>query len=248
LGPASPSPRAAGDLAIEIAGLTKLYGAHLALAGVTLRVPRGQLVTLLGPNGSGKTTLIRLLATLSRPTAGGGRILGHDLVREREAIRRAIGLVGHGTHLYDDLTVTENLAFACALGGVPRERDRLRAALARVGLEAQADSRVRALSSGMQRRVALARLILRRPDVLLLDEPFAGLDLESLKRLEAYLHGFKAEGGAVVLVTHSLGRGLELADRVLILAGGRLSADEPRESLSLEALQRLYAEATEGSG
>ena len=118
--------------------------------------------------------------------------------------------------------------------------------LARVGLEALADARVRELSSGMQRRIALARVMLQEPRVLLLDEPFTGLDQESLKRLQGYLHGFKADGGAAILATHSFGRGLDVADRVAILAGGRLVADEPRDALTLETLQRLYVAASEG--
>jgi ABC-type multidrug transport system ATPase subunit len=162
-------------------------------------------------------------------------------------VRRLIGLVGHGTQLYDDLTAIENLAFAAALAGLSTSRETLTAALARMGLEGLADARVRELSSGTQRRIALARVMLRQPRVLLLDEPFTGLDQESLKRLEGYLHAFKAEGGAAVVVTHSFGRGLDVADRVAILAGGRLVADEPRSALSLEALQRLYLATTEGA-
>jgi len=230
---------------IEVSGLTKLYGTQAALAGVSLTVPRGSVLTVLGPNGSGKTTLLRVLATLTRPTGGRGRIAGYDLVTDRDAVRRRIGVVGHGTQLYSDLTPIENLAFAAALAGVPHDHRTLTAALARVGLEAQADIRVRDLSSGMQRRIALARAMLRAPAVLLLDEPFSGLDQESLKRLEEYLHTFKESGGTAVLVTHSLGRGLRLADRVAILAGGRLVADEPRERLTDETLQRLYAATTE---
>ena len=231
---------------IEISGLTKVFGSQPALQGVSLTVPAGAVLTVLGRNGSGKTTLLRLMATLTRPTAGGGRIGGHDLVQDRDGVRRLVGLVSHGTQLYDDLTALENLAFAAALAGTPRDRDTLATALASIGLEALAGTRVRALSSGMQRRLVLARVMLRQPRVLLLDEPFTGLDLESLKRLDAYLHDFKAGGGAAVLVTHSFGRGLEVADRVAILAGGRLVADEPRGTLTLEALQRLYVAATEG--
>ncbi|HSF02614.1 MAG TPA: heme ABC exporter ATP-binding protein CcmA [Solirubrobacterales bacterium] len=230
---------------IEAAGLTKIYGSVTALDGVDLSVPGRTILTVLGPNGSGKTTLLRLLATLTRPTSGRGRIAGHDLVRDRAMVRRAIGLIGHGTQLYPDLTALENLAFAAALGGHRPPRSRLLGALARLGLEAQADLRVRDLSSGMQRRVALARVVLREPSVLLLDEPFTGLDQESLKRWTEYLHAFKAGGGAVVLVTHSLGRGLELADRVAILAGGRLAVDQPRGSLTPEGLRQLYVTATE---
>jgi heme exporter protein A len=232
---------------IEVHGLTKAYGATVALRDLGLTVPAGSILTVIGHNGSGKTTLLRVLATLARPSAGHGRIAGHDLVRERDAVRRVIGLVGHGTQLYDDLTALENLAFAAALAGVPGGRPRLAAVLGRVGLEPHAGTRVRALSSGMRRRLALARVMLGAPKVLLLDEPFAGLDQESGKRLEDHLHAFRAEGGTAVVVTHSLTRGLAVADRVAILAGGRLVADEPRERLTPDGLSRLYATATEGA-
>jgi heme exporter protein A len=231
---------------IETHGLVKLYGTHAALRGVSLEVPAGQVLTILGHNGSGKTTLVRLLATLTRPTAGRGRIGGHDLVAGRDEVRRMVALVGHSTHLYDDLTARENLAFAEALAGHRPDAGRIEAALGRVGLDdGQAGARVRALSSGLRRRVALARAMLRDPRVLLLDEAFSGLDQDSTKRLEDYLHAFKAGGGAGIVVTHSLGRALAIADRVAILAGGRIAAEAARGSLTEEALQRLYLSATE---
>jgi heme exporter protein A len=233
---------------VEVHGLVKAYGATVALRGVNLTAASGSILTILGHNGSGKTTLLRVLATLTRPTAGRGQIAGYDIVRERPAVRQMIGLVGHGSQLYDDLTALENLGFAAALAGTGAGRDRLAGLLARVGLEGHADARVRELSSGMRRRLALARVMVGEPRVLLLDEPFAGLDQESTKRLEDHLHAFRAEGGTVVLVTHSLTRGLAVADRVVILAAGRVAADAAREDLSPERLQRLYAGATEGVG
>ncbi|HSE95646.1 MAG TPA: heme ABC exporter ATP-binding protein CcmA, partial [Methylomirabilota bacterium] len=232
---------------IEVAGLSKVYGRQVALRGVTLSVPAGAILTVVGHNGSGKSTLVRILATLTRPTAGHARVAGHDVVADRDRVRHRIGLLGHGTHLYDDLTGRENLAFAAALAGHRPGRDELTAVLARVGLDRQANTRVRELSSGMRRRVALARAILCHPQVLLLDEPFAGLDQESTKRLEDYLHTFRAEGGAAVVVTHSLTRALAISDRVAILAAGRLAADAPRDHLTTDGLQRLYLTATEGS-
>lgn len=232
---------------IEVSRLTKVYGRHAAVRDVSLSVPAGTTLTVLGHNGSGKTTLLRLLATLVRPTAGSARIGGHDLVRDRDGVRRLVGVVGHGSQLYDDLSALENLAFAAALSSEPPDPGALGVALARVGLEAAADIRVRELSSGMRRRVALARAIIARPRVLLLDEPFAGLDQDSGKRLEAYIHEFKADGGTAVLVTHSLARGLAVADRLAILAGGRLAVNEPRGGLTHETLQRLYLATTEGA-
>src|SRR5262245_40279333 len=154
---------------IEAIGLVKLYGTHAALRGVTLEVPPGHVLTVLGHNGSGKTTLVRLLATLARPTSGRGRIAGHDLVDGRDEVRRLVAVVGHSTHLYADLTPRENLAFAESLAGRRADPGRIRAALAKVGLDGQAGTRVRTLSSGLRRRVALARAMLREPRVLLLD-------------------------------------------------------------------------------
>jgi heme exporter protein A len=232
---------------IQAEGLTKLYGAHVALRGVTLEVPAGQVLTVLGHNGSGKTTLVRVLATLARPTAGRGQIGGHDLVEGRDQVRRLVAVVGHSTYLYDDLTPRENLAFAEALSGRRADRRRIDAALTRVGLDGHAGTRVRALSSGLRRRVALARAMLREPRVLLLDEAFSGLDQDSTKRLEDYLHAFKAGGGAAVVVTHSLGRALAIADLVAVLAGGRIAAQAARASLTEEALQQLYLGVTDGT-
>jgi heme ABC exporter ATP-binding subunit CcmA len=231
---------------IETTRLTKVYGGHAALRDVTLTVEAGTVLAVLGHNGSGKTTLLRLLATLARPTAGAGRVGGHDVVRDRDAVRRLIGVVGHGSWLYDDLTAAENLAFAAALHEVPIARHAIGEVLAVVGLEAHAGTRVRELSSGMRRRVALARVMLRRPRVLLLDEPFGGLDEDGVKRLEEYVREFTTAGGTAVLVTHSLVRGLALAHRIAILAGGRLAVHEPRGALSHETLQQLYLTATEG--
>jgi heme exporter protein A len=161
-------------------------------------------------------------------------------------VRRLVAVVGHSSHLYDDLTARENLAFAEALAGRRPDTGRIDAALGRVGLDGQAGARVRSLSSGLRRRVALARAMLREPRVLLLDEAFSGLDQDSTKRLEDYLHAFKAAGGAAVVVTHSLGRALAIADRVAVLAGGRIAAEAARASLTEGTLQSLYLGATEG--
>ncbi|HSE93260.1 MAG TPA: heme ABC exporter ATP-binding protein CcmA [Methylomirabilota bacterium] len=226
---------------VHVVGLRKAFGGHFVLDDVALDVRPGEAVALLGPNGAGKTTLLRILATLARPTRGIARVAGHDCTREAERVRALVALVGHGTWVYDDLTALENLRFWATLGGQAADADVLRTALASVDLERLADERARTFSLGMKRRLALARLVLTRPRVLLLDEPFAALDQAAGKWLEARLTAFKAAGGAVLLTTHSFGRGLGVADRVAILAGGRVVLDTPSAALTAEDLRKLYA-------
>jgi heme exporter protein A len=235
----------AGEPLIRVTGLVRIFGAIRVLDGVDLEVAAGEAVALLGPNGAGKTTLLKIVSTLLRPTRGTATVAGLDCVREAEAVRGVIDVIAHGSHVYEDLTARENLKFWATLAGWPADRDTLTAALADVDLERHADARVRTFSAGMKRRVALARVGLGRPRVLLLDEPFAGLDQRARKWLEGRLEAFKAAGGALLLVTHSFGRELGLADRLAILAGGRIALDTPRAALSPDDVQRLYVGSTE---
>jgi heme ABC exporter ATP-binding subunit CcmA len=230
---------------VHVAGLRKAFGAALVLDDVSLSVRAGEAVALLGANGAGKTTLLRILATLARPTRGTAVIAGFDCAREPERVRERVGLVAHGTLIYEDLTAEENLRFWRVLAGGRALAADLREALAAVELEPYAGERVRSFSAGMKRRLSLARVVLARPQVLLLDEPFAGLDQRGKKWLEEYLHAFKVGGGAIVMVTHSFGRQLSVADRIAILGGGRIALDRPRPSLTADELARLYALHTE---
>jgi len=236
------------DALISVSGLRKMFGATLVLDGVSLDVRAAETVALLGPNGAGKTTLLKILATLVRPTRGLARIAGHDCVRDAERVRAVIGVVAHGAYVYEDLTARENLRFWTALAGGGASAADILGVLAELELERYADDRVRTLSAGMKRRLALARLALARPRVLLLDEPFAGLDQRARKWLEARLEAFKAAGGAALMVTHSFGRELGLADRVAILAGGRIALDSSRASLGPDDIPRLYAAHAEEAG
>jgi heme ABC exporter ATP-binding subunit CcmA len=233
------------DPLIRVTGLAKAFGAALVLDMVTLQVHAGETVALLGANGAGKTTLLKILATLVRPSRGEAVVAGHDCVKDPEGVRRQIGVVSHGAYVYDDLTAMENLRFWTALAGRPAPADALRSALADVELDGVADERARTFSAGMRRRLALARFALARPRVLLLDEPFASLDQRARKWLEEYLRAFTQGGGAALMATHSFGRSLEVADRIAILAGGRLALDAPRAGLNAEAIHRLYALHTE---
>src|SRR5690242_19154592 len=226
--------------------LRRAYGPTLVLDGVSLTLGEGQCLALLGPNGAGKTTLLRLLATLLRPTSGSLHVSGIDAVREPDRVRPLLGVVAHGSYVYEDLTARENLRFWETMRGGDAAPARLAAALAQVELDAVAEERVRTFSAGMKRRLGLARVLLAGARLLLLDEPFTGLDRRGQKWLNEFLLAFKAGGGTAVVATHSLGGGLAVADRVGILAQGRLLLDRPATDLSPEALHRLYESLTEG--
>jgi heme ABC exporter ATP-binding subunit CcmA len=225
--------------------LRKAYGGNVVIDGVSLTVGAGRCLALLGPNGAGKTTLLRILATLLRPTAGRLSIDGVDALREPERVRPLLSMVAHGSHVYEDLTARENLRFWETLRGGDPAPARLGAALAQVELDGVADERVRTFSVGMKRRLALARVLLGQARVLLLDEPFTGLDRRGRKWVNEFLLAFKARGGAAVVATHSFGSGLGVADRVGILGGGRLLVERATADLSAAELHRLYESLTD---
>lgn len=238
------SARGAPPWAVEVSGLGRTFGATVVLRNVDLRAATGEIMVLLGPNGAGKTTLLKVLATLIRPTAGTGRILGYDLRRDVGAIRAEIGVLSHKLYLYEDLTALENLRFFQTMWGLNGRDGHLMEALEAVDLASVARGRVREFSHGMKRRLAFARLRLQRPRLLLLDEPFAGLDQQGTKTLERYLVGFREEGRSVLMTTHRLGQGLELADRLAILSEGRVVFQDQKSQMGLQDLERLYHSLT----
>ncbi len=195
---------------------------------------------VVGPNGAGKTTLLRLLAGLARPSAGSVRIDGVTLSRDGE-VRRAIGLLSHQSHLYDDLTAAENLSFAARLYGLPDPERGARAALEALGLAARADEPVRRLSRGMVQRVAIARSLLHQPRLLLLDEPFTGLDPASAGRVASLFAGERDAGRTLVLVTHEVHEAWELATHVHVLVQGAWTVSGPKQG-TLEEFLRRYRE------
>jgi len=207
--------------AVEVEELCRRFGRHWVLRGVTLRLERGEAVAVLGRNGSGKTTLLRLLATVLRPHRGAARIFGRDLVREAPAVRGLVGVLGHAAGLYEDLTAEENLRFAALMQGLKPEPARLRRVLEEVAL-ADVTERVRAYSAGMRRRLALARLLLSPPRLLLLDEPYASFDADGVARVNAFVAETVAGGGAAIIATHDPERAGGVVDSVLLLDQGRL--------------------------
>jgi ABC-type multidrug transport system ATPase subunit len=205
--------------AVLLSGVTRVFGVVPGLVRTDLRVERGETVLVRGPNGAGKTTLLRVIATALSPTYGTGSVLGFDLTRDRDQIRQRTELVSHRTRLYEDLTAAENLRFACTLYGV--DSSGVRAALERVGLAGVADERVRGFSQGMRQRVAVARAMLRSPELLLLDEPYAGLDEEAKGIVDGLAIEAQRDGRTVILATHDPGRG-GMAGRTLFMDQGRL--------------------------
>jgi heme exporter protein A len=214
-----PDQGPAASPAIQLDGVTRVFGTSPALVRADLRVERGESVLVRGPNGAGKTTLLRLIATAISPTFGSGAVFGFHLSTERDAIRRRVELLGHRTRLYEDLSGRENLRFSCSLFGIPTSG--IRQVLERVGLDQAADERVRGYSQGMRQRVAVARALLRKPDLLLLDEPYAGLDAEAKDLVDQAVLEAQQEGRTVVVATHDPTRGA-MATRTVHMDGGRL--------------------------
>jgi heme ABC exporter ATP-binding subunit CcmA len=214
------------------------------LRDIDLELPWGEVLSLFGPNGAGKTTLVRLLAGLARPTDGSIRIAGLNPEPRGIDVRRLLGVVTHQTFLYDELTARENLRFYARMYGLDSADERIEEVSATLGSTSYLDARVRTLSNGMQKRVSLARAVLHRPRLLIFDEPEAGLDQEALELLQALLEAHRAEGGSAVVTTHNVERGLSIADRVIILANGRISYDEPSGALEPVSFRDTYRERT----
>lgn len=225
---------------IQVRGLTKSFGHRAALAGVDLSIDSGQFVTLMGPNGAGKTTLLRVLGTITRPTSGSVRIADLDPSKRGEEVRRGIGFLSHRTLLYDDLTAEQNLRFFAKMYDIPDGSERAADLLERVGLSSRRHDLVGGFSRGMQQRLSVARAVIHRPQLLLMDEPYTGLDPNAAQMLNDLLANLAGEGATVVLTTHSLERGLTMGQRVVILARGRVVHDVLREAVDREAFPGLY--------
>jgi heme exporter protein A len=206
----------------ETVALVRRFGSRRAVAGVDLAIGAGECVALFGPNGAGKTTLLRLLAGLLRPTSGEVRLLGKPLTGSAREERGRVGLISHQSMLYDVLTVSENVAFAAKLHGLRDAHGATATALARLGLTTRALTPVRALSRGWQQRVSIARAIVHGPSLLLLDEPYTGLDLAGARALTALLLSLRDDGAALALVTHAVDEGLALATHSAIMLEGRI--------------------------
>jgi heme exporter protein A len=237
----APSP------ALASTGLSRVFGTRSAVDSVDLRLERGDCLALFGPNGAGKTTLLRLLAGLLRPSAGSAMVNGVPL-RGDSAVRAEVGLISHQSMLYGALTARENLEFTARLYALPNPRDAVEAALRDMRVLDRADAPVRALSRGLQQRVSIARATVHRPRVLLLDEPYTGLDAAGSAALTAMLERLRDEGAALLLVTHNIDEGLSLATHAAVMRNGRMIRHDRRGDLDASRYAREYRELVAGPG
>ncbi len=237
-------PRRPPFSTVQARGVSKIYGRHRALWRVDLELQPGRVVGLLGPNGAGKTTLLWLFSTLSRPTSG--TLHFGDLPPERaSAARGYIGLLSHAALTYGELTAVENVAFFGRLYGAPDPEQEARRLLIAFGLEDALDRPAKTFSRGMQQRLGLARALIGRPALVLLDEPFSGLDRTSTHAVIERIDALRDAETMVLMISHDIGTTATLADEVVILVRGRVAHRHP-ERQSADALRALYGDVTEG--
>ena len=226
---------------VHLKGVTKHFGTITALRGIDLELKRGCCLGIFGPNGAGKTTLLRILATLARPSAGTVHIAGYDAVKEGAKVRPLLGVLSHRTFLYGHLTAYENLQFYGRLFGLKQRAERITEVLQTVDLVTYAHQLVRTYSRGMQQRLAIARAILHYPKLLLLDEPYTGLDQHAVSRLHDLLVHLHAASCTIILSTHDLHRGLDLYDEIAIQCRGKIVYRGRAGGSDGHAFEQLYS-------
>jgi ABC-2 type transport system ATP-binding protein len=225
---------AVSPLAIEVRGLTKRYGGRAVVDHIDLAVPRGRIVGFLGPNGSGKTTTIRMLCGLVTPDDGTGTCLGLDIRTEASEIKRHVGYMTQRFSLYEDLSIEENLDFIARVYAVPDRQARVRDALRRLGLEGRAKQLAGTLSGGWKQRLALAACLLHQPELLLLDEPTAGVDPKARREFWDQIHSLAAQGITVLVSTHYMDEA-ERCHRLAYIAYGKLLAQGTAEEITRQS-------------
>ncbi|MDR2492361.1 MAG: ABC transporter ATP-binding protein [Coriobacteriales bacterium] len=224
---------------LSVRGLSRHFGLRKALEGISFELPHGSFLTVFGHNGAGKTTLLRILATLDRPTAGTVTVLGLDAKEDATPIRARIGYLSHSPLVYADLTAEENLVLFARLYGVKEPRERARELLANTGLAARRLDLVRTFSRGMTQRLSLARALIHDPQVVLLDEPYSGLDPQGAAVLDGLIDANR-QGRSFCMVSHDPERGYALASHLLVLERGRMRYFGPREGMGHAELMALY--------
>ena len=232
---------------LQIKGLKKSYDGIDALRGIDLTLQKGEFLSLFGPNGAGKTTLIRIIATLLKPGSGSISVMDFDIEEHPEDFRAQLGVISHQSFLYDDLSARENLEFYAALYRVDDPEAKSRELLKLVGLQDRGDSKVSEFSRGMQQRLSIARALINDPSLLLLDEPYTGLDERASILLSGHLRQLHSRQRTIVMVTHDLKRGLESATKVGILSKGRLVYLKDRSEVDIDEFEHVYLRYLQGA-
>jgi ABC-2 type transport system ATP-binding protein len=222
------------ELAIDVRGLSKRFGQRTVVDKLSIQVPRGEICGFLGPNGSGKTTTIRMLCGLLEPDEGEGRCLGHDIRSEARRIKLRVGYMTQRFGLYEDLSIEENLDFVARAYGTPDRRRLVHETLQRLGLEGRRGQLAGTLSGGWKQRLALAACMLHAPDLLLLDEPTAGVDPKARRDFWQQIHGLAAEGLTVLVSTHYMDEA-ERCHRLVYISYGRMLAAGTAEEVIAQA-------------
>ena len=228
------NPSGSQSLAIEVAGLSKSFEGKRVVDNFAISVPRGTIYGFLGPNGSGKTTTIRMLCGLLTPETGGGTCLGFDLRREQAAIKRRVGYMTQRFSLYEELSIKENLDFIARVYGVPHRKRAVSDALSELGLSERSDQLAGTLSGGWKQRLALAACLIHCPELLLLDEPTAGVDPQARREFWDHIHELAAQGLTVLVSTHYMDEA-ERCHRLAYIAYGRLLAQGTAEEIARKA-------------
>lgn len=225
--------------AIDLQHVTKAFLERKAVNDLTLSVEEGSFLAIFGPNGAGKTTLLRLVSTLAQPTSGRIELCGVDAKKDAEAARGLVGLISHNAMVYPDLTAQENLEFFARLYGVPDPAARALELLDAVGLKSRRFDAARTFSRGMTQRLAIARALVNDPRIVLLDEPYSGLDPHAVDVFDRLLARVR-DGRTFVMVSHDLDKGLSLCTHALIMAKGRVVASGARDAFDAEEFRALY--------
>ncbi len=215
--------------AIQVTSLSKSYGFYRIFEEMNFTITSGACFALFGPNGAGKTTLLRILATLQTPSGGQFTIFGQDGEAQKDAVRAILLFIAHGSHLYEELSATENLQFSLALRGQSPEPSQLKRALDQTGIGAYGNLKIRQFSAGMKKRLALAKAILAQPKLLLLDEPYNALDDGGVVITNQLIQDTMKRGGTVIMTTHDRTKAAQIATEGAILQAGHLQLLSPEE-------------------
>jgi heme exporter protein A len=227
---------------LSVKSLKKDIGKKNILNDITFSLKQGEVLSVLGPNGAGKTTLLKLLSTVTNPTAGKIKISNEEVNDEAINLRNKIGVISHDTFLYDNLTAYENLKFYGEMYSVSNLKQRIFSVIDEVGLNFCLQDLVRTFSRGMKQRLSIARAIIHFPELLLLDEPYTGLDQHAIEMLNRVIKDLNDGQRTIILITHDFQQGLNLSDRFLILVDGQIQFEGVSNNFNLKKLQKKYKE------